>query len=137
MTSERIILAAALSGALAVILGAFGAHSLKPLLTESQLSGYQTAVLYQFIHTLALLVIGLTSKNSVAKGHAWAARCFGIGIACFSGSLYLLTTQDVLGISIPKLFGLVTPLGGLFFIGGWLALAFLERRPHETTSQTD
>ena len=104
----------ALSGAIAVILGAFAAHSLKHSLTPQMLDIYQTAVLYQFIHTLALL--GAINLPLGERSMHWAARCFMLGIVLFSGSLYLIA---VTGISV---LGIITPIGGSAFIVGWLLL---------------
>jgi uncharacterized membrane protein YgdD (TMEM256/DUF423 family) len=104
----------ALSGAIAVILGAFAAHSLKNSLTPQMLDIYQTAVLYQFIHTLALL--GAINLPLGERSLHWAVRCFMLGIVLFSGSLYLIA---VTGISV---LGIITPIGGSAFIVGWLLL---------------
>lgn len=104
----------ALSGAIAVMLGAFAAHSMKDSLTPQMLDIYQTGVLYQFIHTLALLgAINLPLKE---RSLHWAARCFMLGIVLFCGSLYLVA---VTGISV---IGIITPIGGSAFIVGWLLL---------------
>jgi|GEM_PF-90031 len=109
---------AAISGALAVILGAFGAHGLKPFLDSYQTDIYNKAVLYHFIHTLAIL-IALHSNNSLSTKSSIA---FYVGILLFSGSLYLLATAHL--TNIPKsILGPITPLGGLCFIAGWLLLA--------------
>ena len=104
----------ALSGALAVMLGAFAAHGLKGSLSAQMLDTYQTGVLYHFIHTLALLAILSLPLNE--RSLLWAARCFILGIVLFSGSLYLIAIS---GISI---LGIITPVGGSAFIAGWLLL---------------
>ena len=104
----------ALSGALAVILGAFAAHSLKGSLSAQMLDTYQTGVLYHFIHTLALLATLSLPLNE--RSLLSAARCFMLGIVLFSGSLYLIAIS---GISI---LGIITPVGGSAFIAGWLLL---------------
>lgn len=107
----------AFSGMLAVMLGAFGAHALKGRLDEYAQGIYQTAVLYQFIHTLALLACALllllTSKSNALHTAGFA---FIAGILIFSGSLYGLSLSGV------KILGAVTPIGGLAFIIGWIAL---------------
>ena len=109
---------AAVSGALAVVLGAFGAHGLKPFLDAYQADIYNKAVLYHFVHTLVIL-IALSGKNTLARQSGIA---FFAGILLFSGSLYLLATAHVTGI--PKaILGPITPLGGLCFIAGWVMLA--------------
>jgi uncharacterized membrane protein YgdD (TMEM256/DUF423 family) len=104
----------ALSGALAVMLGAFAAHSLKGSLTPQMLDTYQTGVLYHFIHTLALL--GALNLPINQRSLHWAARSFMLGIVLFSGSLYLIAVS---GISV---LGIITPVGGSAFIAGWLLL---------------
>ncbi len=120
--SNKLIFWAACSGALAVSIGAFGAHGLKPQLSEYQLDIFEKGVQYQFIHTLALLGAGLLQmlKNRDMK---WTGRLFAAGIIFFSGSLYLLACRDLLPFSVAWA-GPVTPLGGLCFIAGWLALIF-------------
>ena len=104
----------ALSGDIAVMLGAFAAHSMKATLTPQMLDIYQTGVLYHFIHTVALLgALGLPLSE---RSLHWAARCFMLGIVLFSGSLYLIAVS---GFSV---LGIVTPIGGSAFIVGWLLL---------------
>lgn len=124
--SVRPILAvAALFGALAVALGAFGAHALRGLLDEKSLAVWQTAVDYQFRHVLALLAAGLLARAQAARGTTLAAVAFVLGIVLFSGSLYALA------LGAPHWIGAITPLGGAAFIAGWLALgwAALARSP--------
>lgn len=118
----------ALLGAISVALGALGAHALKNqlpsgLITQDQLNGFDTAARYQMYHALAMLVVLLLNKDNNYKLLTWAYRCFLIGIVLFSGSLYFLTTRNLIGIEGLKVLGPVTPLGGLFFIAGWLFLA--------------
>ena len=113
---------AALLGASTVALGAFGAHGLKPKLTEYQLSIFEKGIHYQFVHTLALLAVGILLQQH--PENPWLARAgwaFTIGMACFSGSLYLLACRDLLAFPVGWA-GPVTPLGGLSFIAGWLLL---------------
>jgi len=103
---------------LAVVLGAFGAHGLKPHLAIYQISIYEKAVFYQFIHVLASLAALLFYQSYQKKALLYASMFFLIGILFFSGSLYLLAIKDL--ISIPTTFvGPITPIGGLFFIMGW------------------
>ncbi len=109
----------ALNLALAVILGAFGAHGLKAKVTTEQLAWWHTGVDYHFYHALGLLVIGtlMAAQPQLAlpKGSAWALQ---IGIVIFSGSLYAMT------LGAPRWFGAITPIGGIAFIIGWLWLAY-------------
>ena len=104
----------AVFGFLAVALGAFGAHALKNILTPDHFQIYQTAVFYQFVHTLALLGYGLLAQHKPVKN--WPGYCFAGGILLFSGSLYLLVLTNT-----PWL-GAITPLGGLLFLAGWIGL---------------
>jgi len=114
---------AAISGLLAVGLGAFGAHGLKPHLDAYQLDIYNKAVLYQFIHTLALLTcVVLFTIDPAAKGLNIASYCFIAGITLFSGSLYLLATRHMTGLPA-NILGPITPIGGLFYMAGWVMLA--------------
>lgn len=116
--NKRILLLSSLAGAAAVILGAFGAHALKAVLSQQALKNWETAVHYQFVHALALLALSLMPSNTQTKTASW---CFGIGILAFSGSLYLLSLRDVLHLPLAFI-GPVTPFGGLFFIAGWISL---------------
>jgi uncharacterized membrane protein YgdD (TMEM256/DUF423 family) len=107
-----------LSGFLAVLLGAFGAHALKEVLSQNSLATWQTAVDYHFYHTLA---IGLSLLFARQHFNLWlwrAALCFLFGILLFCGSLYLIALTGV------NKLGMITPFGGLLFIFGWLAIAF-------------
>jgi len=113
--------------ALAVLLGAFGAHGLKALVGPDQITTYNTGIRYHFYHAIGIIILqfipsGLRYVNRVK----WAARFFLIGIILFSGSLYFLATADAFGMSaLKKIAGPITPLGGLFFVGGWI-LALLS-----------
>ncbi len=122
MLKKSIILAALLGG-LAVILGAFGAHKLKEIVSAEDLEIWNKGVLYQFIHTFAILAVGLLSKIHFSTALKYAMSCFGIGILFFSGSLYFLTFRNVFdfGVAINFL-GPITPIGGALFIAGWISL---------------
>ena len=120
---RNFLLAASISGATAVALGAFGAHGLQRITTDEKiLHGYQTAVQYQLYHTIALLAVAILYEKLGGKWMKWAGNCFIAGILLFSGSLYLLTVLQVKGSSAVRFVGPITPLGGLFFIAGWLCL---------------
>ena len=113
---------AAILGSLAVVLGAFGAHGLKQYVTAETISTFETAVRYQFYHVFALLAVGIIYKDLPLKWLRYAGNCFLIGILLFSGSLYILTAlkaADTVGLSGV---GAITPLGGVFFIAGWVLL---------------
>jgi uncharacterized membrane protein YgdD (TMEM256/DUF423 family) len=120
MNAKRILQVAGLFGALAVGLGAFGAHSLEDLLIQNgRLDTYQTAVNYHFYHTLALLGIGiLATIKPEWKGTSFSAWCLILGILIFSGSLYILSLTGITWL------GAITPLGGLAFILGWCSLPY-------------
>src|SRR5690554_5019368 len=102
----------AITGALAVVLGALGAHRLQPLLSQAELSTWETAVQYHFIHALALLVIAIQPGDH--KFLNWSFRFFTLGILFFSGSLYFLSAKSLWGIGQVGPLGLITPIGGLF-----------------------
>ncbi|MDN3397926.1 DUF423 domain-containing protein [Psychrobacter sp. APC 3426] len=105
----------ALNMAIAVALGAFGAHGLKTLVSEEQLEWWQTATLYLFVHALGLLIVGLLIRLRYAtQTTAWLLQ---IGIIIFAGSLYAMT------LGAPRWFGAITPIGGLLMITGWLWLS--------------
>lgn len=108
---------------LAVALGAFGAHALKDRLSIPAQLLWEKGVQYQFYHGLALL--GLAAIHGrIADRTAGVVRIlFVMGVCCFSGSLYLLATREVLGTEgLTKVLGPITPLGGLLFMAGWSVL---------------
>ena len=117
MSSSRTLAIAGLLLALATIFGAFGAHALKAQLSPDRLQVYETAVRYHFFHALGLLGIGLTLRFVDASPIRWAAVLVLVGIVLFSGSLYALT------FGAPRPFGVVTPVGGLALIAGWISFA--------------
>ncbi len=115
------LIAGIISGMLAVILGAFGAHSLKALVDAQYLAIYEKGVTYQFYHTFALLAVGILYSLFPFKSLQLANLFFILGIVCFSGSLYLMTFLKIKGAGIGA-GGIITPIGGLFFIAGWVSL---------------
>lgn len=113
-----ILLTAALLGGLSVGIGAFGAHALRATLEASgRLDTFETAVKYQFYHTLALLAIGILMYHIPDKRLEYAALSMMGGILIFSGSLYTLCLTGV------RWWGAVTPLGGVLLIVGWVLLS--------------
>lgn len=107
---------------LAVILGAFGAHGLKKIVPPETVGTFQTGVQYQMYHALALLLVGMLFEKADNGLMRWAGICFIIGILLFSGSLYLITllkAKNTVGLSG---IGIITPIGGLFFVAGWLMM---------------
>ena len=126
---KRLISFAGISGAIAVALGAMGAHYLKSKfasgeISAAELQAFETAAKYQMYHSIALLVIALSIDKLNSKFIYKGAYCFMAGIVLFSGSLYILSTANLLGLSSVRWLGPITPIGGLFFITGWLLLAF-------------
>jgi len=115
------LVAGAFLGALAVALGAMGAHAISSMVTPEVLQIYQKAVDYHFYHVFALLAAGVLHYAYPHKAVRAAYGCFLAGILCFSGSLYLLTFLKMNGGGL-GIFNLVTPLGGVLFIAGWLLL---------------
>ncbi|PWS29418.1 DUF423 domain-containing protein [Pedobacter yonginense] len=121
--NKRIILTASFFGAVAVLLGAFGAHGLKSLVDGPSLEIWQKGVDYQFYHTFALLYLSTFARyrNKLIN---IAYFCFTFGIVLFSGSLYLLATRSLTNIGFTEFIGPVTPIGGLLFVLGWIMLFF-------------
>jgi uncharacterized membrane protein YgdD (TMEM256/DUF423 family) len=119
---KTFLIWAALLGALAVILGAFGAHKLKELVPPETVSTFQTGVTYQFYHVFALLAVGILYAHVPGPQLVWAGRLFLIGILLFSGSLYVLTLLKATETVGLRGIGAITPIGGLAFIGGWVML---------------
>ena len=106
--------------ALAVGLGAFGAHGLKARLDANHLDIYKTAVLYHFLHALGLLIVSVLPKTGTLSTESANSVCWllAVGILIFSGSLYALAVSGV------TVLGAITPIGGLAFIAAWVLLAW-------------
>lgn len=113
---KQILMTASILLALAVAIGAFGAHGLKAHLSSEMLQTYKTGVEYHFYHALGLLLIGVLSISYPSSLLNWSAILLVIGIVLFSGSLYVLAITGI------KWIGAITPLGGLSFIAGWIFL---------------
>lgn len=123
--SKPILMTASVLLALAVAIGAFGAHGLKAHLSTEMLQTYKTGVEYHFYHALGLLLIGILSISFPSSLLNWSAILLAIGIILFSGSLYVLAITGI------KWLGAITPFGGLSFIAGWVLLfvAVLKKMP--------
>ena len=119
---KRFVVTGAVLGAIAVALGAFGAHGLKKIVPAETVQTFQTGVQYQMYHALALLLTGLLYEKCSERFVKIAGILFTIGVILFSGSLYILTTGKVAETTALDKAGMITPLGGLAFIGGWLFL---------------
>jgi uncharacterized membrane protein YgdD (TMEM256/DUF423 family) len=116
----------AYSMALAVILGAFGAHGLKNIVSEYSVEIYNKAVYYQVIHSLGILLTAVILKEEkYLKKLQWL---FLSGIIGFSGSLYLLTFADKLPQALKQIVGPITPIGGVFFVAAWIYFAVVFRK---------
>jgi uncharacterized membrane protein YgdD (TMEM256/DUF423 family) len=123
MTGRQILAVGAVLAGVAVMIGAFGAHMLRPRLSERMMEVFETGVRYHMFHSMALLFSGwayLQFEVPIFRKAAWA---FITGLILFSGSLYLLALSDI------RWLGAITPLGGLCFMTGWICLAigFLRR----------
>jgi len=116
------LITGSLLGALSVALGAFGAHSLKKIVSPEAVATFETGVRYQFYHTFALLLIAVLYEKFPNKFLVWAGNSFLTGMLLFSGSLYLLALLNASSNVGLRKIGIVTPFGGLFFIAGWLFL---------------
>lgn len=121
---NKTIKTAAILGATAVAIGAFGAHALKELLMNSgRLDTYETAVKYQFYHTLAILFIGFLQNSNSSKNLKWSSYLMIAGIIIFSGSLYILCLTGL------TFLGAITPIGGVLLIIGWVLLFLTKKSP--------
>jgi uncharacterized membrane protein YgdD (TMEM256/DUF423 family) len=117
MDARKTLAVAGALIALATALGAFGAHALKAHLSSDKLLVYETAVRYHFIHALGLLAIGVLLRSVDGELLRWSATLVLVGIVLFSGSLYVLT------FGAPRFVGIITPVGGLALIAGWILFA--------------
>ena len=115
--AKRFLVFAACSGAVAVGLGAFGAHVLEDRLAEGMMAIYRTGVEYHFYHTLALLATGLLALRTPSAKLRAGGWAFAVGTLLFSGSLYALAISGI------RALGTITPFGGVLFIVGWILLA--------------
>ncbi|MBK6283380.1 MAG: DUF423 domain-containing protein [Draconibacterium sp.] len=114
--SKLILMTASILLALAVAIGAFGAHGLKSHISVEMMQIYKTGVEYHFYHALGLLFIGVLSVSYPSGLLNWSAIMLAVGIILFSGSLYVLAITGI------NWLGVITPFGGLCFIAGWVLL---------------
>ena len=122
--SKAALITGSLSSAIAVGLGAFGAHALKERLSEKALNAFEVGVRYQFYHSLALIALGLIALQFSQTDFKIPFWGFIFGILLFSGSLYGLSLGSLTSSGAPRWLGPITPLGGLCFLIGWIALAW-------------
>ncbi|MFD2601704.1 DUF423 domain-containing protein [Flavobacterium suzhouense] len=120
MMNRKIILVAAILGAIAIVLGAFGAHGLKKLIEPESIAVFETGVKYQMYHALFLLFLGNTAlvSDKVKNTILWLVIT---GVAFFSGSIYFLACNNLFSFDFKKI-GIITPIGGLLLIGAWITL---------------
>ncbi len=128
---KSFITTGALLGAIAVALGAFGAHGLKKIVPAETVLTFQTGVQYQMYHALALLLTGLLYEKCSQKFASIAGVLFITGIILFSGSLYLLTAGRAAETASLDKAGIITPFGGVAFIAGWLFLFIAAMKKSE------
>ena len=121
MSKLFLILGSVLSG-LSVVLGAFGAHGLKKIVSPEVVTTYQTGVQYQMYHAIAILFLGLMAERYTSSLLHYAGFMFLGGIVLFSGSLYGIVSMQAMNRGIPSGLGIITPIGGLLFIVGWILL---------------
>jgi len=119
---KKYIAIGAVLAAIAVALGAFGAHGLKKIVSAETVQIFQTGVQYQMYHALALILTGFLYEKFSRRLVKTGGILFLIGIILFSGSLYLLTAGKAAENAVFDKVGIITPVGGLAFIGGWLLL---------------
>ncbi len=113
---------AAIAGALAVGLGAFGAHALKKMVSDVAVNIFETGVRYQFYHVFALVLSAILYKEFTNKWMIWSGYMFILGMLLFSGSLYMLTYIKASVKPGMDWIGIITPFGGLAFIAGWVCM---------------
>ncbi len=113
----------ALLGAISVMLGAFAAHGLKSLVPADQITSFNIGTKYQLIHSVLLLLVSIVSVKYPHKLLNQAFYAIFTGILLFSGSIYLLTTREIIGLHSYKWLVPLTPIGGLLIITGWILLA--------------
>ena len=119
---KKFLAIGAVLGAIAVALGGFGAHGLKKLVSAETVQVFQTGVQYQMYHAIALLLTGFLYEKCPPRLLKTAGMLFLIGIILFSGSLYVITAGKAMENAALDKAGIITPVGGLAFIGGWLFL---------------
>jgi len=120
--NRNFLSVAAILGALSVALGAFAAHKLKTMVGPDTVAIFETGVRYQFYHVFALLFVAFLSEKIHNRWMIWAGNCFIMGIIFFCGSLYVLTALTIAENTHRTLAGIATPIGGVFFIAGWIFL---------------
>lgn len=119
---KTILITACLFGMMAVVLGAFGAHGLKNLVDANAVATFETGVRYQMYHAFFLFVLGLT-PDTLVKSKKPMYYCTVIGVSLFSFSIYALAMNDLVQFDV-NMFGIVTPIGGVFLIAAWALMGY-------------
>jgi len=128
---------AGLFGTTGVALGALGAHVLKQkmqegILTIDQLNAFDTGTKYQLMHAIVLFILAYINRDKKIKLYTIASYLMVIGVLFFSGSIYMLSTQNISGIHAGFIFGPITPLGGLLLIAAWICITIQALKPNES-----
>jgi len=128
---------AGLFGTTGVALGALGAHALKQkmqegIITLDQLNAFDTATKYQLMHAIVLFILAYINRDKKIKLYTIASYLMVFGVLFFSGSIYMLATQNISGIHAGFIFGPITPLGGLLLIAGWVCITIQALKPNES-----
>lgn len=119
---KTILITACLLGMMAVVFGAFGAHGLKNLVNANAVATFETGVRYQMYHAVLLFVLGLM-PDTLVKSRTLIYYCTVAGVILFSFSIYALAMNDILPFDV-TMFGIVTPIGGVFLIAAWVLLGY-------------
>lgn len=118
--NKNTLIKASILGMIAVLGGAFGAHALKEILSPEHLASFNTGVRYQMIHAVVLFCLFLLGLKFEMKQFKIATTLIFWGVILFSGSIYILTLKNIIGLEALKFAGPITPIGGLLIITGWL-----------------
>lgn len=109
--------------AMAIVIGAFGAHGLKELISPERISSFEVGVRYQVYHALGMLFMAAIYRDELQRPFMWSARLMVLGTIFFSFSIYLLACRSILGIEdMAGVLGPITPIGGLMLISSWIIL---------------
>jgi uncharacterized membrane protein YgdD (TMEM256/DUF423 family) len=130
---KGFLIIASIFGVLSVALGAFGAHSLKQFVPADTVATFETGVRYQFYHTFALIGVAIMFQSFPGKWLVWSGWLFIMGIILFSGSLYALTLLKATNTVGLRGIGVITPIGGLLFIAGWICLLIAIISPNTSS----
>ena len=122
MKPQSILIYAGILGAIAVIMGAMGAHALKTVLSPEELESFGTGARYNMYHAIMLFALAANIKNIDRKWLTISVNLTLIGTLLFSGSIYLLSTSALTGITAKSILGPITPIGGLLLISGWISV---------------